>query len=159
LLRYCLQPVSENKNVKQEKYSVDIKRFIVGTLAGGVALFILGYVIWEILVADFYAANAGSATGVSKDPQVLWAVCVGTLAYAALITLAIGTRSESASVVDGVKIGAVVGFLLWLTVDMIFFGITNMSTITIAFVDPLLELVRAGVGGAVIAAVIGKMGS
>ncbi len=138
---------------------MNMKRFIVGTVVGGVALYILGYVIWDILLADFYAANAGSATGVSKDPQVLWAVCVGTLAYAALITLAIGTRSESASIVDGVKIGAVVGLLLWLTVDMIFFGITNMSTITIALVDPLLELVRAGVGGAVIAAVIGKMGS
>lgn len=138
---------------------MNMKRFIVGTVVGGVALYILGYVIWDILLADFYAANAGSATGVSKDPQVLWAVCVGTLAYAALITLAIGTRSVSASIVDGVKIGAVVGLLLWLTVDMIFFGITNMSTITIALVDPLLELVRAGVGGAVIAAVIGKMGS
>ena len=69
---------------------MDIKRLVIGTVAGGIALFILGYVIWNMLFTDFFAANAGSATGVAKDPQVMWAIAVGTLSYAALITLAIG---------------------------------------------------------------------
>jgi len=136
---------------------VDIKRFIIGTVVGGIAFYILGYIIWDILVADFYAANRGSAVGLTKDAPVLWAAAVGTLAYAALVTLGIGTRAGVTTVMDGAKVGAVVGFLLWLTVNMIFFAYFNISNLTVTIVDPLLEAVRAGLGGAVIAVVLGKV--
>ncbi len=81
----------------------------------------------------------------------------GSISYAALLTLAIGTRGDSVTIVDGIKTAAIVGFLLWFTVDFIFYGNFNMSNLTLAVVDPLLELVRAGIGGAVIAAVFGKI--
>ena len=136
---------------------MDIKRFIIGTVVGGIALYILGYVMFDLAFADFFAANAGSATGVWKDPQVMWAIAVGTLSYAALITLAIGTRAGSTTIVEGLKVGAIVGFLMWFSADMIFYGIWNVENLTAASVDPLLELVRGGIGGAVIAAVLGKI--
>ncbi len=136
---------------------MDIKRLVIGTVAGGIALFILGYVIWNMLFTDFFAANAGSATGVVKDPQVMWAIAVGTLSYAALITLAIGTRAGSATIVEGLKIGAIVGGLMWFGADMIIYGVWSVSNLTAAIADSLLELIRAGISGAVIAAVLGKI--
>jgi hypothetical protein len=136
---------------------VDIKRLVIGTVAGGIALFILGYVIWNMLFTDFFAANAGSATDVAKDPQVMWAIAVGTLSYAALITLAIETRAGSTTIVEGLKVGAIVGFLMWFGADMIIYGVWNLSNLTAAIADSLLELVRGGIGGAVIAAVLAKI--
>ncbi len=136
---------------------MDIKRLLIGTVAGGIALFILGYVIWNMLFTDFFAANAGSVTGVAKDPQVMWAIAVGTLSYAALITLALGTRAGSTTIVEGLKVGAIVGFLMWFSADMIFYGIWNVENLTAATVDSLLELVRGAIGGAVIAAVLAKI--
>ncbi len=136
---------------------MDIKRLIIGTVVGAITLYILGYVIFDLVFAEFYATNAGSATGLVKDPQVIWAVALGTLSYAALLTLAIGTWAGSGTIVDGLKIGVIVGFLLWFTVDFIFYGIFNVSNLTLTFVDPLLELIRAGITGAVIAAVLGKI--
>jgi len=136
---------------------VDTKRLIIGTVVGGIALYLLGYVIFELAFADFFAANAGSATGVWKDPQVMWAIAVGTLSYAALITLAIGTRAGSTTIVEGLKVGAIVGFLMWFGADLIIYGIWNVWNLTAAIVDSLLELVRGGIGGAVIAAVLGKI--
>ena len=136
---------------------MDIKRFIIGTVVGGIALYILGYLIWEVVFADFFAANAGSATGVVKDPQVIWALALGTLSYAALLTLAIGTRAGSATIVEGLKIGAIVGFLMWFSVDFIHYGIGNVSNLTATIADSLLELIDAGISGAVIAAVLGKV--
>ena len=50
---------------------MDIKRLIIGTVVGGITVYILGYVIWDMLFAEFFAANAGLATGVTKDPQVI----------------------------------------------------------------------------------------
>jgi hypothetical protein len=136
---------------------VDIKRFIIGTIVGGIALYILGYVMFNLAFADFFAANAGSATGAWKDPQVIWAIALGTLSYAALITLALGTRAGSTTIVEGLKVGAIVGFLMWFSADMIFYGIWNVWNLTAASVDTLLELVRGGIGGAVIAAVLAKI--
>ena len=136
---------------------MDIKRFIIGTVVGAITLYILGYLIWELAFADFFAANAGSATGVVKDPQVIWALALGTLSYAALLTLAIGTRAGSATIVEGLKIGAIVGFLMWFSVDFIHYGIGNVSNLTATIADSLLELIDAGISGAVIAAVLGKV--
>ena len=136
---------------------MDIKRLVTGTVAGGIALFILGYVIWNMLFAEFFAANAGSATGVMKDPQVIWAPALGSLSYAALLTLTIGTRASSATIVEGLKIGAIVGFLMWFGVNLILYGVWNVENLTSAIVDSLLELIRAGLSGAVIAAVLAKI--
>ena len=136
---------------------MDIKRLIIGTVVGAITLYILGYVIFDLAFADFFAANAGSATGVWKDPQVIWAIALGTLSYAALITLALGTRAGSTTIVEGLKVGAIVGFLMWFSADMIFYGIWNVENLTAAIVDSLLELVRGGIGGAVIVAVLGKI--
>ncbi len=111
----------------------------------------------ELAFADFFAANAGSATGVVKDPQVIWALVLGPLSYAALLTLAIGTRAASATIVDGLKIGAIVGFLMWFAVDLTLYAVWNVSNLTAAIADSLLELIRGGIGGAVIAGVLGKI--
>jgi hypothetical protein len=136
---------------------VDIKRFIFGTVVGAITLYILGYLIFDLALAEFYAANAGSATGLVKDPQVIWAIALGTLSYAALLAFAIGTRADSTTIVEGLKIGAIVGFLMWFGADFIFYGIFNISNLTLTLVDSLLELIRGGITGAVIATVLGKI--
>ena|SRR6266850_6270291 len=136
---------------------MDFRRLVTGTIVAGIALFVLGYVIFDVGVASFYAANAGSATGVTREPQLMWAVMLGSLAYGALVTLAIGSRPGSTTIVAGARIGAVVGFLLWCTADFILFGATNMANLTRTVVDPLLELVRAGIAGGIVAVALGKM--
>ena len=88
----------------------------------------------------------------------MWATAMGSISYAVLLTLAIETRGASVTIVDGLKIGAIVGFLVWFTVDFTFYGIFNISNLTLTIVDPLLELIHAGISGAVIAAVFGKIG-
>ncbi|MGH9255878.1 MAG: hypothetical protein ACRD3C_15065 [Vicinamibacterales bacterium] len=134
---------------------MDAKRLVMGTLVGGVVLFAVGYLIFDMAFASFYAANAGSATGVDRVPQLVWAVALGSLSYGALVTLAIGSRA-GASIGSGATIGAVVGFLLWFTVDFILYGITNIQNLTRTVVDPVLELVRGGIAGGVVALVLAK---
>ena len=49
------------------------------------------------------------------------------------------------------------GFLLWCTADFVIYGTTNIANLTRTVVDPLLEIVHGGIGGAAIAAVLGRM--
>jgi hypothetical protein len=134
---------------------MDAKRLLIGALVGGITMYLVGYLIWALVFADFFAANAGSAQGVGRDAPVLWARALGTLSLATLVTLAIGWAGAS-SVGEAFKIGALVGFLVWFGVDFIRYGNTNVWNLTNTVVDPVLEIIRTGVGGAVIGAVLGR---
>lgn len=133
---------------------MDAKRFVTGTLVGGFTLYVVGYLIFTMALGSFYAANEGSATGVDRGGELVWAVALGNLAYAALIMFAIGNRGSALSVGDAAWVGAIVGFLLWFTADFTLYGLTNIANLTRTIVDPLLEIVHGGIGGAVIAAVL-----
>ena len=134
---------------------MDAKRFVLGTVVGGLVLFGLGYLIWEVLFGGFFAANAGPATGVAREPWVLWAVIAGNLSMGALITVVLGWARAS-SVGAAVRVAATAGFLIWLGVDLTLYGVWNVSNLTATIVDPFLELVHFGITGGVIAAVTGK---
>ena len=136
---------------------MNAKQLAVGIIVGTLVSMIVGYVIWDMLFADFFASNMGSATGVMRDTQLLWAVIIGTASYTALIALALGAQSGEPTIAGGLKVGAIVGFLVWFSVDFILFGIMNVNTLTIAIVDPILEAIRAGITGAAIAAVAAKL--
>ena len=133
------------------------KQWFVGTVGGGIVLMVVGYIIFEMLLRDFYRANGGSATGVYRDSQIMWAVAVANLAYAALILYALKGQAVSINVSSGMKVGATVGFLMWLCVDFTFYGIANINNLTLAIVDPLVELVHAGIAGAALGALLPKL--
>jgi len=137
---------------------MDSKRFAAGTVVGGVVLWATGWVIFNKLFSTFYAANVGSATGVDRAEQIQWAIALSALAYGALITMMI-EKSGPGSIGKGALTGAIVGFLVWLNVDMVFYGSSNIANLTRSMVDPVLEFVHGGLGGASIAFVLGKMGS
>jgi hypothetical protein len=136
---------------------METKRAVAGTVVGGIVLYVVGYLMFTVTFASFYAANAGSATGVDRERELLWAMLVGSFAYAALVTYTLARRPGSWSIAEGARVGAIVGFLLWCAVDFLFYGFSNIANLTRTIVDPLLEIVHGGIGGAVIAAVVGRM--
>lgn len=136
---------------------MNTKQWTVGTIGGAVVLWVLGYIIFETLLKGFYEANMGSATGMARDPQILWAIVVGALGYAALILVALKPHAASLNVTNGMKAGATVGFLLWVCADFTLYGITNLNNLTLTVVDPFVELVRGGITGAVLAAMLPKL--
>jgi hypothetical protein len=135
---------------------MDTKRFAIGTLVGAVVLMVAAYVLFELLFKSFFMANVGSATGVDRPEPIYWAIAAGMLAQAALIVYVMGTRGEAWTVSRGAMVGAVASFLLWAAADFTMYGISNVANLARTVVDPLLELVHGAIGGAAIAAVIGK---
>ena len=137
---------------------MDVKRTSIALVIGAAVLSATGYLIFSVLFADFYAANAGSATGVPREGPIGWAIALGGLGYAALVIFAMGNRPGAVSIGRGAVIGAIVGSLIWFTADFTLYAATNMNNLTVTLVDPVLELVHGGIGGAVIAAVLRKSG-
>jgi hypothetical protein len=132
---------------------MDAKRFVTGTVVGAIVLFATGFVIFNVALADFYAAN--SVPGVNREMPIIWTSIVANIAYAALITYALSSRS--AAIGNAALVGAIAGFLLWGTADLAIYSVMNVSNMTLAFVDPVVEFVHGGLGGAAIGAVVSRM--
>ena len=130
------------------------KQFTMATLAGGVAAMVVGYVFYGMLLLDFYATNAGSATGVYKDVPIWWALILGQVLFAAFLTIIMGWRGDS-SAGAGLKTGALVGLVLGLSVNFTFYGTSNIANLTATLVDPIISVIQMGITGAVIGAVLG----
>jgi hypothetical protein len=77
---------------------MDAKRLAIGTVVGGIAMFVVGYLIWDILLD--YWNGAFDAAGVAREAQLLWVNALSHVPAAALITLAIA-RGGSSSIGGG----------------------------------------------------------
>ena len=130
---------------------MDAKRVAIGTVVGGVTMFLVGSLIWNI----GYWNAVLDAAGVAREPQLLWANALSNVLAAALLTFTI-ERGGSSTIGGGVRIGAIVGFLVWSGVDLAFYANTTIFDLTAIIIDPLLAGVHFGIGGGVIAAVLGR---
>ncbi len=136
---------------------MDIKRLVIGTIAGAVTLYVVGYLILEVALMDFYFENAGPGTDAFRAGTVPWALGLGNLSFAALITLAVMSRPGASTIGGGFVSGLFVGFLVWFGVDLFIYGFTHLWTLTVVIVDPVLEAIHYGIAGAVIAFVLSKV--
>ncbi len=134
---------------------MDTRRFLIGTVVGGVVLFGIGYLAYSVVLGNFYTENVGTATGIMRDPPIIWAIALGSLLQAAFLTAVIGWAGAS-SAGTGFRVAGTVGFLVIAAIDFIMYGTTNISNLTATIVDPLVAFVHSGIGGAVIAVVAGR---
>ena len=129
-----------------------LQRLALGTVVGGLVLFLLGYLVYGVLFASFFATNVGTATGVAREPFNFVALLLGQLAFAAILTMIFNWGAvRSAS--QGAKIGALAGLLFFLGIDLTLYATTNVQNLAASLVDPLLAAVLFAVSGAVIASV------
>jgi hypothetical protein len=81
---------------EERKSGEFFRTFFIGTVVGGVAVFVTGLLLFRVApFSDFYryVLTSGPAAGVVRESPVVWAVFLGSLAYGALVTLAIGSRA------------------------------------------------------------------
>lgn len=134
---------------------MDTKQFITGTLAGGVTYFILGYLFYGFLLMGFFEANAGSATGVSRgDAIVWWALILGNLSFAALITYIFMKWAHISTFKNGFRRGAVIGLFLGLSYGLIWYSTSNIMSLKATLVDIVVGTLMTAVVGGVIGAVL-----
>lgn len=136
---------------------MDTKRLLAGTVVGGVVMYLMGLLLWAMLFASVRWLPTSffeglMATEAGRSGAILWADIVGTATLAMLLTLVIGWTGSS-TIVEGLKTGALVNFMVWLGVDLILYANLTIVELNGIMVDPVLELVRGGVAGAAIALV------
>ena len=130
-------------------------KFLTATLVGAVVLFVLGYLIFGLALTGFYEGNAGTATGVDKEvPEWLWLI-LSVLATSTFLVLVLGWRGVT-DLAAGFKTAAIVGLLWGMAWDFGIYSMTNLQTLTLTLVDPILSAIYMGLAGAAIGLMLGR---
>jgi hypothetical protein len=137
---------------------MDAKKRIMATLAGFVVFFFMGFLLYGMLLMDFFMTNAGTATGVYREDaeMVWWALALGNLLQAYLLVYIFGKWANITTFGSGLQAGAMIGLILGLGYDLTMYGTSNISNLTATLVDPLVVALMMGVTGGVIGVVLGR---
>lgn len=135
---------------------MDMKKLLFGTLAGGLAFFVVGSLFYGILLAGFYESNLGSAIGVVREVPIWWALVISQFGFGAMLTY-VFIHADVTTAAGGLKIGATFGLLFGVAIAFDLFGVTNWSNVTVAFVEPVVTAARMAIAGSVVGWTLGKM--
>ncbi len=137
---------------------MDTKKLLLGTLVGGVAFFLLGGLLYGYLLMDFFQNNAGSAIGVYKEEPEFVTLILGNLATSFFFTYIFLRFGNVGSFGDGLKAGAIIGFLNALGFNLIMFSTANISTIASGVVDVAVFTTMGAIAGGIIGMLIADKG-
>jgi hypothetical protein len=132
------------------------KKLIIASLAGGLAMFLLGWAAWGYLLADFFASQSPSLASVMKDPPTIWAVGLGNLSAGALLALIFGRWAGIKTFATGAVSGALIGALVGLSVDLTLFGSTTLMSLNGILVDVVANVVVTGLAGGLVGWLLGR---
>jgi len=135
---------------------MDTKKFVLAGLAGGVSMFLLGWLFYDKLFMNFFAQHAGSATGVASENPHYPMLFIANLCWGFLLSLIFNKWATISTPLSGAKAGALIGFLFVAGIDLMLLALTNLSTFTGTAVDIAISTVVFAITGAVVGIVSGK---
>ena len=133
-----------------------MKKILVGGIAGGVAYFLFGYVIYGIILMGFVSAHPGITTGFSRNVPLFSYLILGNF-LAGFALSYIFTKAKIDSFIQGIIAGGFLGLLFSASHDLISFATTTLYSRTGILADVVGYAILSAVTGGIIALVIGKI--
>lgn len=130
---------------------MNTNKFLVGGIIGGIANFLLGWLVWGMLLMNFMTENSNQASGVfrKEEDMVWWALIVGNLAIGFLISYVLAKGNVN-SVSGGAMTGGVVGLLTSVGIDCMMYAQMDLFHKKAMAVDVVATVVVAAIVGAII---------
>ncbi len=140
---------------------MNTKKFLLGTIVGGIAFFFLGYLIYGLALVSFFNQHMVNSSGAMKSMNdiIWWALVLGNFAFGALLTYVFLKMGNVHSFGSGASTGAAIVFFLTLSRDLIRYATENSFDHTALMANIVIGIVMGAVAGGIIAAtVLGKGG-
>lgn len=133
---------------------MDFKKLILGGITGGVLFFLLGWLIYGILLMDFMINNPGAAGNVGKaEPDYLY-LAIGNLAMGFMMAY-IFIRSNVNTLAGGLVMGGIIGLLMSVGYNCVMYATTTVVSKTAMAADAAASTVMTAIVGAVVGMVLG----
>jgi hypothetical protein len=130
-------------------------RLIIASIAGAVLYFLLGWLIYGILLTGFYEANTVHYEGLYKAMPNLALLFISNLTMAFLMSLIFQRWAKFTGFSKGMTGGIILGFFISLTYDLSFLSMFNLYNAPATIVDVLVSTVIVGIVGGFIGWILG----
>ena len=135
-----------------------IKKLIYATLVGSVVQFLLGWLIYGLLLAKFMDSQMTHYEGLMKEMNTgsfMILVFISGLVLSFLIAFIFQRWGKFETFTKGLTAGMFLGFFMALGYDLFSIASMNLMTISAFIVDVISNTVVVGILGAIIAWVLG----
>lgn len=130
-------------------------KILLGGLAGGVAFFLLGWLVYGVLLMNYMMANSNQCASRPMQEMVWWAMILSNLAYGFLLSI-VFSWSNTKGIMAGAKVAVIIGLLLSTSIDLSFYAMSTMyQTLTPIFVDIIAYSCMSAITGVIIAWAMG----
>ena len=133
-------------------------KVLVATVVGSIAIFLLGYLIFRILLEPYTKIGEIQYHGLRKVPPDFLLLMLKNIVQAFLLVYIFDYLAGIRTFLGGMKVGAIIMFLTTLSLNLNLLSIMNLHNgYTANILDVVGETVRMALGGGVIGAILGWM--
>ncbi len=131
---------------------MNTQKFLVSGIIGGVVAFFAGWLIYGMVMMDFFAKNAGTATGIMRGDteMVWWSLIAGNLFMGLFFSYIFNRWANITTLAAGATAGAVIGLLMSAGNDLIMYGTSHIMNLTATVVDILTGAIMGAIVGAAV---------
>ena len=134
---------------------MNTKKFLIGGIVGGVVYFLLGWLFYSNLLAQYFHDHPGTVIADKPmDQFIWWALILGNLLSGFLLAY-VFSKSGVSSLSSGLITGGILGFLMSSSYDLIMYATTNITSKHAMLADVATFTVISAITGAVVGAVMG----
>lgn len=128
---------------------MNVKNFIVGGIVGGIVNYLLGWLVYGILLNDPTSPNAGK--------ENLWVIFAGCMLFGFLISYIFSLGEGISNYLQGIKMAAGVGFITSIWFDCFYHMYDHGLDLKFTAMGAIISMILASIVGAVVAVVNSKM--
>ena len=134
---------------------MNLKKLMVGSIVGGVLYFLLGWLVYGILLKDLFHTYSGKVGHIIDRPEAEmdWLFLVGGNLAAGILLAWMIQRTASNTLAKGLVTGTVLGFFMSVSVDCMIYA----TSYVMSKHGILLDVIAATVIGAITGAVLGAL--
>jgi hypothetical protein len=135
---------------------MNTKKFLIGTVVGGIVVFFVGYLLYGVLLMSFFNQHSIAPPGSMKSMNDFsWgALVLANFATGALLTYIILKIGNVNSFGSGAGLGFVIGLFMYLGDYLLHYATGNYMDLTGTLADVITGAVLTAIAGGIIAAVL-----
>lgn len=127
-------------------------RFAVAAFAGMLTIAVVGGILYGVLLSDFFRSNV--TLSVMKNPPGFAWVGLSHVPFGLLLALVVRWRGVLTAQ-GGAVTGATLGFLMAASYDLAQYGTTNLWTLRLTLIEPLITTLMVAPAGAIVGVTLG----
>ena len=130
---------------------MNIQKFLISGIVGGVVSFFMGWLVYGIVLMSFMKDHPGIAGNLNRPEMLWWALILGNLCSGLTVSYIWNKWANISTMAAGAMGGAVLGLLFSLSGDFMMYGTSTILSLRGRGADVVGSMVVMGVIGAAVA--------